>query len=73
MRRHLGDIDSDLGARFLQRPERALVEPAQPQQAISETDMDRLGDALTERSVEIFLDAGLLILISDRFIILSST
>jgi hypothetical protein len=40
---------------------------------ISETDTDRLGDALTERSVEIFLDAGLLILISDRFIALSST
>jgi hypothetical protein len=35
--------------------------------------MDRLGDALTERSVEIFLDAGLLIFISDRFITLSST
>jgi hypothetical protein len=29
----------------------------------SETDMDRLGDALTERSVEILLDTGLLILV----------
>jgi hypothetical protein len=29
----------------------------------NETDMDRLGDALTERSVEILLDTGLLILV----------
>jgi len=29
----------------------------------SDTDMDRLGDALTERSVEILLDTGLLILV----------
>ena len=28
----------------------------------SETDMDRLGEALTDRSVEILLDTGLLIL-----------
>jgi len=34
-----------------------------PPEGTSNTDMDRLGDALTERSVEILLDTGLLILI----------
>jgi hypothetical protein len=34
-----------------------------PPEGTSDTDMDRLGDALTERSVEILLDTGLLILI----------
>ena len=34
-----------------------------PPEGTSDTDMDRLGDTLTERSVEILLDTGLLILI----------
>jgi hypothetical protein len=34
-----------------------------PPEGTSDTDMDRLGDALIERSVEIMLDTGLLILI----------
>ena len=34
-----------------------------PPDGTSDTDMDRLGDALTERSVEILLDTGLLILV----------
>ena len=34
-----------------------------PPEGTSDTDLDRLGDALTERSVEILLDTGLLILI----------
>jgi hypothetical protein len=34
-----------------------------PPEGTSETDLDRLGDALTERSVEILLDTGLLILV----------
>jgi hypothetical protein len=34
-----------------------------PPEGTSDTDMDRLGDELTERSVEIMLDTGLLILI----------
>lgn len=34
-----------------------------PPEGTSETDMDKLGDALTERSVEILLDTGLLILV----------
>jgi hypothetical protein len=34
-----------------------------PPDGTSDTDMDRLGDALTERSVEILLDTGLHILI----------
>lgn len=34
-----------------------------PPEGTSDTDMDRLGDALTERSVEILLDTGLLILV----------
>jgi hypothetical protein len=34
-----------------------------PPEGTSDTDMDRLGDALTERSVKILLDTGLLILI----------
>jgi hypothetical protein len=34
-----------------------------PPEGTGETDMDRLGDTLTERSVEILLDTGLLILI----------
>jgi hypothetical protein len=34
-----------------------------PPEGTSEADMDKLGDALTERSVEILLDTGLLILV----------
>jgi hypothetical protein len=34
-----------------------------PPESTSDTDMDRLGDVLTERSVEILLDTDLLILI----------
>jgi hypothetical protein len=34
-----------------------------PPQGTSDTDMDRLGDTLTERSVQILLDTGLLLLV----------
>jgi hypothetical protein len=34
-----------------------------PPEGTSDTDMDRLGDTLTERSMEILLDTSLLILI----------
>jgi hypothetical protein len=34
-----------------------------PPEGTTDTDMDRLGEALTERSVEILLDTGLLILV----------
>jgi hypothetical protein len=55
-----GAIVEVLSTRYEDEDAHILVYPPE---GTSDTNMDRLGDALTERSVEILLDTSLLILI----------